>query len=57
MSAQHRRAVIVIDWWGPDKKVRSFIEDAIDGLFQNDDFMESIVAASSDLTFTSRVKS
>lgn len=52
----HRRAVITIDWVGPDKRVRALIEDAVDGLFMNDDFMTAVGFASSDLEFTPRVK-
>lgn len=57
MSAPtHRRAVITIDWFGPDKKVRGLIEDAIDQLFMKDEFMEAIHTAWSDVTFIPRVK-
>lgn len=49
-----RSATIVIRWEGPDKKVREFIEDRIDGLFY-DLSMENIVTfADSDVTFRSK---
>ena len=52
-----RRAVIIINWEGPDKKVRGLIEDAIDRLFMSDEFCTTVLGASSDLKFTPRVKS
>ncbi len=52
-----RQAVIVIRWEGPDKKVRELIGDAVDDLFQRDEFMEAVSFADSDVTFTPRLKS
>ena len=52
-----RRAVITIEWEGPDKAVREFIENRLDGLFE--DMTVDIPAlswASSNVQWTSKVK-
>lgn len=51
-----RRAVIVINWEGPDKKVRGLIEDAVDQLFMSDEFCTTVLGASSEVEFTPKVK-
>lgn len=52
-----RRAVITINWEGPDKKVRGMIDDAIDNLFMEISFLPAVVAGDTAIEFTSRVKS
>lgn len=52
-----RRAVIVINWEGPDKKVRELIDDAVDNLFMEITFLPTVVAGNTAIEFTSRVKS
>lgn len=51
-----RQAVIVIRWEGSDKKVRGLIEDAVDGLFQQDGFNAAVTFADSSVEFTARLK-
>jgi hypothetical protein len=52
-----RRAVITINWEGPDKKVRELIDNAVDDLFMEITFLPAVVAGDTAIEFTSRVKS
>ena len=54
--APHRRAVITIDWCGPDKKVREMIEEAVDNLFMEITFIPTVTAGTTGIEYTARVK-
>ncbi len=51
-----RRAVITINWEGPDKKVRELIDDAVDNLFLEITFIPAVTAGDTAIEFTSKVK-
>lgn len=49
--------MITIEWTGPDKAMRTFIEDRIDALFFDATFeVRGLQAATSAIEFTSRVR-
>lgn len=51
-----RSATYVLQWEGPDKKVREFIEERLDGLFYELTMTGLCTWADGELTFVSRVK-
>lgn len=53
-----RRAVITIEWDGPDKAVREWLDDKLDGVFEDMTyaFENRITYATSGIEFTSKVK-
>lgn len=53
-----RRAVITIEWEGPDKPIREYIDDRLDGLFYDltMDFGDKLGFATSSVEYTSKVK-
>jgi hypothetical protein len=54
-----RRAVITIEWVGPDKPMREFIDDRLDEMFESMTwkFGEKLGFATSSIEYQSKAKS
>lgn len=52
-----RRAVITVEWDGPDKPVREYIEDAVDRMFEAMTYdVPKLEWATTNVEFTAKVK-